>query len=482
MSETSGVSYLVLFDIPYNFRIIYALILLYLLFVHTTLCLEFFVPGSYKRHNGRIDYLDGGGIISHLRDHSEAGFRQLIEHRCFTAGDEYIVTGSFKLQNATGHGASCDPHEDQGWRKKTNCPSIHLKAWGCSTSNGAWDKLMRTDSFKFNGWNPDDFNDFSYELTVDADLASCTNAEIYVYDIDPELSIVAKSVSFDVKTPVPTQEPTLPRTPAPTSTPTDPIVVPTAAPTSQPTMNETALPGPGFSSYIGDGTAPIALAKAESGVITTLSEVTVDANGTESFVIPIARSYNGNGWEKEPGRIVEDTMYDVDWNCYFGACEIDLPDLGPNKQYKLSSNEAPLRYTDPSLNSNDNVVARFLEQATFGATQADIDSINSATSTRRRLAVEDNINSWIIDQMDETVTPPTSHREYWRARANSRVRKHCLLGPFCTRLATNCFLFIIFIVDHLTYITIPFLPYFSLFPLLSKVACSRGSRSRRQPL
>ena len=169
---------------------------------------------------------------------------------------------------------------------------------------------MRTDSFKFNGWNPDGFNDFSYELTVDADLASCTNAEIYVYDIDPELDIVAKSVSFDVKTPVPTQEPTFPITPAPTATPTAAPVAPTATPTSQPTMNETALPGVGDSSYIGDGTAPIALAKAELGVITTLSEVTVDVDGTESFVIPIARSYNDNDWEKEPGRIVEDTMRD----------------------------------------------------------------------------------------------------------------------------------------------------------------------------
>ena len=49
------------------------------------------------------------------------------------------------------------------------------------------------------------------------------------------------------------------------------------------------------------------------------------------------------------------------------------------------------------------------------------DIINGGTGTRRRLAVEDNINSWIIDQMDETRTPATSHREYWRARANPSV-------------------------------------------------------------
>ena len=140
----------------------------------------------------------------------------------------------------------------------------------------------------------------------------------------------------------------------------------------------------------------------------------------------------------------------TDWNCYFGACEIDLPDLGPNKQYKLSSSEASLRYTDPSLNSNDNVVARFLEQATFGATQADIDSINSATGTRRRLAVEDNINSWIIDQMDETVTPPTSHREYWRARANPRVRKYILSAQSSMLFTYMSCIFGFSIIDILT--------------------------------
>ena len=155
-------------------------------------------------------------------------------------------------------------------------------------------------------------------------------------------------------------------------------------------------------------------------VITLLSEVTLH-NGTDSFIVPIARSYNGNDWEKESGRIVEDTMYELDWYCYYEACEIDLPGLASGRQYKLSSSEASLRYTDPALNANDNVVARFLESATFGSTQADIDTINGGTGTRRRLAVEDNINSWIIDQMDETRTPATSHREYWRARANPSV-------------------------------------------------------------
>jgi len=377
---------------------------------------------SWRRHDGRIEYLDGGGIISRQREHYEAGFRQLIEHRCFSVGDEYIVTGSFKLQNATGHGASCDPIQDQGWRQKTNCPSIHLKASGC-TVNGVsgqdWNKWLRTVEFKKNGWKPDDFNDFKFTLSVDKILASCTGAEIYVYDINPEFEILAKSVSFNAKTKSPTLEPTLPVTTAPTTTPTAAPTAPTAAPTSQPTMNETAVPDVGDSWYIGDGNVPIALAKAGSDVITTLSAVTLD-NGTESFVVPIARSYNDHGWEKEPGGIVEDKMHDLDWNCYFEACEIDLPGLDPGRQYKLSSSEASSRYTDPALNANDNIVARFLESATFGPTQADIDIINGVSGTRRRLAVEDNINSWIVNQMDETITPATSHREYWRARANPR--------------------------------------------------------------
>jgi len=338
---------------------------------------------------------------------------------------------------------------------------------------------MRTDSFKFNGWNPDDFNDFEYELTIDADLASCSGAEIYIYDINAEWDILAKSISIDEKTPAPTDEPTPQITNAPTRTPTVAPVAPTDPPTSQPTMTETALPGVGECSYIGNGTAPIALAKAEPGVITTLSEVTVDGEGAESFVIPIARSYDDNEWEKEPGRIVEDTMYDHNWNCYFGACEIDLPDLGLDKRYKLCSGEAPLRYTDPSLNADSNVVARFLEQATFGATQADIDSINGAAGSRRRLAVEDNINSWIIDQMDETVTPPTSHREYWRARANPRVRNTCL--PVLLTLLFNFASLLFFDGPSIVLISRPFNPFLHFLFFLS-VACTRGSWSRREPL
>ena len=113
------------------------------------------ITGSYKRDYGRIDYLESGGIKSRDRTHYEAGFRQAIEHRCFNAGDEFIVRGAFKLQNSTGHGASCNPHATQKWREKTNCPSIHLKAWGCAVTEGLCDDGkdscfmdMRTTKFK----------------------------------------------------------------------------------------------------------------------------------------------------------------------------------------------------------------------------------------------------------------------------------------------------------------------------------------------
>ena len=382
--------------------------------------------GSYHNWAGKIDHIEGGGAMSHLRTRNDAGIRQVIDHRCFNVGEEYIVSGFFKLQNSTGHGAMCDPDGDQGlW--KSSCPWIHLVAEECSTADGMAKVNMTTDQYKINGWSPDAYNYFVYELAVNADLASCQKAEIRIYHVAKEHDILVQSVDIRKKTKAPTSAPTVPVTSPPTGAPTSAPVAPTAAPTGRPTSQTMSLPAVGDSSFITDTSLPIAFAKADVRTLTTLTRVTVISDGnvtTETTVIPIARSYNGNDWEKEPGRIVEDTMYDRDWYCYSAACEFDLPVLALNDQYKLHTYEASEQYTNSSLNARDNVIARFLESATYGTTKAGINTIKgiSTNSNRRRLAEDDQITSWVADQMNATITPPTSHREYWRTRANPRVR------------------------------------------------------------
>jgi hypothetical protein len=56
-------------------------------------------------------------------------------------------------------------------------------------------------------------------------------------------------------------------------------------------------------------------------------------------------------------------------------------------------------------------VARFLEQATFGATRADISSIDLSS-------LQQSFASWILQQQEEV--PMTSHRALFRQHMNER--------------------------------------------------------------
>ena len=96
------------------------------------------------------------------------------------------------------------------------------------------------------------------------------------------------------------------------------------------------------------------------------------------------------------------------WNCYTNVCKVQLPDLGENEEYVLTS-------YDHSLPQSRDEVARFLESATFGTTTADLDNWNYDAD------LDQIITAWVADQMDVSKTPILSHREYWRRRANSRV-------------------------------------------------------------
>lgn len=57
--------------------------------------------------------------------------------------------------------------------------------------------------------------------------------------------------------------------------------------------------------------------------------------------------------------------------------------------------------------------ARFLESATYGITQAELDSFDVSN-----IDVDTQIINWMKEQMNETLILPTSHREFWRKRVN----------------------------------------------------------------
>ena len=117
-------------------------------------------------------------------------------------------------------------------------------------------------------------------------------------------------------------------------------------------------------------------------------------------LIPLARSYKGNGWESAPGPLACPTE-GVD------ATSVLLPDLeDPNDSYVILSKDGTM--------DDRKQIATFLEMTTFGLKMSEIDSLNdgswSSNGANRRA-------QYIRQQMD---LPATSHREYWRKRTNSK--------------------------------------------------------------
>lgn len=119
---------------------------------------------------------------------------------------------------------------------------------------------------------------------------------------------------------------------------------------------------------------------------------------------PLARSYNGDGWEVAAGDAAT-TTYRDGFLCYSKGCQIDLPALDPDVQYRLTS------YSH-SLNRRDEM-ARFLETATFGVTNTEVEKLRSSAEDLG----DDNFGAivkWFKFQSDIQVTSLTSHRKFWR--------------------------------------------------------------------
>lgn len=146
-----------------------------------------------------------------------------------------------------------------------------------------------------------------------------------------------------------------------------------------------------------------------SSVDSLLTLVEVSSDG-KSFK-PIGRSYSGGDWEISAGPFSNQIAF---FDCDDNSCSIDLPPLPDDGTvYQLTKFSKPEQYTD------QDIVARFLEQATFGPTMSMINEFETATDYE--------FANWIKDQ--QTNVPLLSHREIFRRRLNARFEVPSRIGP-----------------------------------------------------
>ena len=108
----------------------------------------------------------------------------------------------------------------------------------------------------------------------------------------------------------------------------------------------------------------------------------------------LGRSYNGSWWQES---IISPSGFSCSSD---GLCTVEVPnDMG---NFRLTT------YNTIKAKTDLEEVSRFLIQATFGPTRAEIESWGS-----------NSFKDWIIEQIN---LPPSLHREYYRKRVSPRVR------------------------------------------------------------
>lgn len=135
----------------------------------------------------------------------------------------------------------------------------------------------------------------------------------------------------------------------------------------------------------------------------------------EPVVTPVARSYNGNDWEG--------TMpAPVSFACSGNSCTAQLPPATESSHYELRV----FNGTDRSALAPAVTAARFLTQATFGATISEITNLTGATLEETDVRIE----QWVQQQMN---MDPTLHRVYLRKRTNPPMQHNHHLMMRCAQ-------------------------------------------------
>ena len=139
-----------------------------------------------------------------------------------------------------------------------------------------------------------------------------------------------------------------------------------------------------------------------NSVTITRSTISADYN-----IIPVARSYNNNDWERVAGPY--DSKLQIS-----GCCSLTIPTNVHGMTNDSSKFQLLLMSFSTSLTSKEEV-SRFFQQATFGPTKHMIDSWNYSQD------LQSGMKDWVSSQMNETKTPITSHREYFRQRMDGQA-------------------------------------------------------------
>eukprot|EP00538_Stauroneis_constricta_P006114 CAMPEP_0119557550 /NCGR_PEP_ID=MMETSP1352-20130426/9190_1 /TAXON_ID=265584 /ORGANISM="Stauroneis constricta, Strain CCMP1120" /LENGTH=2298 /DNA_ID=CAMNT_0007604673 /DNA_START=349 /DNA_END=7245 /DNA_ORIENTATION=+ len=171
-----------------------------------------------------------------------------------------------------------------------------------------------------------------------------------------------------------------------------------------------------------------------------LVRVSGGTEGSEPAMQPIARAYHDNDWEvagtTEVMKATSSAAQIV--NCNFYRCQVELAPLEEGESYQLKTLEDP-QYSDADI------VARFLEQTTFGIKKSDIDMLLAKHYESGSSSINTVFAEWISDQQDTSQTPIQSHRALYRKYMNAqyeipsivgRVTQPCEIG---TRYRTTVF-------------------------------------------
>ena len=154
-----------------------------------------------------------------------------------------------------------------------------------------------------------------------------------------------------------------------------------------------------------------------TGTLCTLTEVRTTSDGSEDGqVIPVARSYGGHILESSAGDLATSIFKDTDGqpDCLpdGSSCQLLLPPLADPATYRYA-----LTSYEYSPSRRDRI-ARSLSRLTYGATPTDLNLHDKAEVDSDSEAY---LAAYIQEQMDEEITPMTSHREYFRKRTNPKV-------------------------------------------------------------
>lgn len=249
-------------------------------------------------------------------------------------------------------------------------------------------------------------------MTLSPPFSTCKNIQLYLgRGVDSRVAVLIDDIQITAKsTSLPTPSPSL-----------SPFSAQVLQPTKSPTIRKTLAPTttaincpPIANSVLSLSSQTVMVQFASTGMLCTLVKVTANANSSDIIaIVPLARSYDGFMWELAPGDYSTSFVSANIFQCYDKGCQFTLPVKRDNEWFQLRS----YQYSLPEIDQ----YARMLERTSFGVSQSDLKAISSMPSPVANISSDTiffKMAQWLHTQISINAT---SHREFWRARANPRL-------------------------------------------------------------